>query len=224
MITSTVAPLWLPLRASRSFDSLCFLPSAKDNPAASRVISTKSAIRLPQVVVVFRTLSLEGRLVAYISWAPKTALRGQEGDKARCLAFFQCWKYQVWTKNESIVQGVPGLSTKVQPVCADKESSRGSRPWALSEVLMRMPGNKLSGPEMCQQVRHRSLDSRWRCSRAQRGRCASGNRGRRNTSPARPARSRPNWSHAPQRWPDRPRPHPPGSRERSIHSRRARFA
>src|SRR6266700_5125843 len=116
MITSTVAPLWLPLRASRSFDSLCFLPSAKDNPAASRVISTKSAIRLPQVVVVFRTLSLEGRLVAYISWAPKTALRGQEGDKARCLAFFQRWKYQVWTKNESIVQGGPRCSTKVQAV------------------------------------------------------------------------------------------------------------
>src|SRR5260370_38554331 len=35
--------------------------------------------------------------------------------------FFQCWKYQVWTKNESIVQGVPGLSTKVQAVLEEPE-------------------------------------------------------------------------------------------------------
>src|SRR2546429_6991926 len=35
MITSTVAPLWPPLTASSSLDSLCFLPSARDVPAAN---------------------------------------------------------------------------------------------------------------------------------------------------------------------------------------------
>src|SRR6266568_597245 len=75
MITSTVPPLLLPLRASRSLDSLC-LPSARDNPAASRVISAKSASRAPQVVVL-RTLPVEGRLMADISWAPKLPRRAK---------------------------------------------------------------------------------------------------------------------------------------------------
>src|SRR5712691_4555376 len=98
MITSTVAPLWPPLRASRSFDSLCFLPSARDSPAASRVISAKSASRAPQVVVVFRTLSCDGRIVsavAAISWAPKTALKGQVGDGPDVLCNCQRCEYQI---------------------------------------------------------------------------------------------------------------------------------
>src|SRR6266704_2916091 len=102
MITSTVAPLWPPLRASRSFDSLCFLPSARDSPAASRVISAKSASRAPQVVVVFRTLSCDGRLVsgaADISWAPKLPRRAKllncpEEDVAR-IPWVQCCEYQI---------------------------------------------------------------------------------------------------------------------------------
>ena len=71
MMTSTVAPLWPPLNAARSFDNLCAL-SARDNPAASKAIRVKSASRAPQVVV-FRTLSLEGRFVSGLegmSWAP----------------------------------------------------------------------------------------------------------------------------------------------------------
>src|SRR6266700_1421571 len=54
MITSTVAPLWPPLRTSRSLDSLCFLPSAKDSPATSRVTRASKASRAPQVVVFNR--------------------------------------------------------------------------------------------------------------------------------------------------------------------------
>src|SRR5258708_30161978 len=76
MMTSTVAPLLAlaPLRASRSFDTLC-LPSAKDNPAASRVISVKRANRLPQVVVP-RMASLDncfvpGVLDERMSWTPE---------------------------------------------------------------------------------------------------------------------------------------------------------
>src|SRR6266568_4049594 len=73
MITSTVPPLGPPLRASRSFDSLGLLPSARHSAAASSMIGTTSATRAPQVVV-FRTLSLEDRdvsNVADISWPPK---------------------------------------------------------------------------------------------------------------------------------------------------------
>src|SRR5712691_11062538 len=73
MITSTGPPLGPPLRASRSFDSLGLLPSARHSAAASSMIGTSSATRAPQVVV-FRTLSLEDRdasNVADISWPPK---------------------------------------------------------------------------------------------------------------------------------------------------------
>src|SRR5882724_12851515 len=65
MITSTVAPSWPPLRASRSLDSLCFLPSANDKPAASKVIRVKSAIRAPHVVV-FRSWSFEQCFVSSV--------------------------------------------------------------------------------------------------------------------------------------------------------------
>src|SRR6266568_3449376 len=73
MITSTVPPLGPPLTASRSFDSLDLLPSARHSPATSSVIRTNSANRAPQVVV-FRTPSLADRdvsNVADISWPPK---------------------------------------------------------------------------------------------------------------------------------------------------------
>src|SRR6266513_1291155 len=93
MITSTVGPLLLPLRASRSLDTLCFLPSAKDNAAAKSATSPKSASRAPQVVVIFRTLSCDGRLVSGvvdISRAPKLhcggkSLKCREKNAARCL-------------------------------------------------------------------------------------------------------------------------------------------
>src|SRR5947209_12661531 len=87
MITSTVPPLGPPLRASRSFDSLDLLPSARHSPATTSMIRTNSASRAPQVVV-FRTLSLEDRdvsNVADISWPPKItckALGDREGPVA----------------------------------------------------------------------------------------------------------------------------------------------
>src|SRR5437773_275671 len=100
MITSTIGPLLLPLRASRSLDSLCFLPSAKDNAAAKSATSPKSASRAPQVVVIFRTLSCDGRLVSGvvdISRAP-SALKGRElqvSNAARCFVVLSANEFQV---------------------------------------------------------------------------------------------------------------------------------
>src|SRR6266852_3349732 len=87
MITSTVAPL-LPLRASRSLDNLCLLPSARHSPATNMVTSAKSASRAPQVVV-FRVLPLEDCLVSGvtdISRASYTDWKGQGGEGVRILA------------------------------------------------------------------------------------------------------------------------------------------
>src|SRR6266481_6292102 len=95
MITSTVAPLLPPLRASRSLDSFCFLPSARHSPATNMVISAKSASRAPQVVV-FRMLPLEDCLipgVANISWASYTDLKGQDGDRADAKTYCQSREY-----------------------------------------------------------------------------------------------------------------------------------
>src|SRR5438309_9382197 len=84
MITSTVAPLWPPLTASSSLDSLCFLPSARDLPAANNTIRANSASRAPQVVV-FSMVSLHGRFVPgakAMNWAPGLNRRTNVEKKA----------------------------------------------------------------------------------------------------------------------------------------------
>src|SRR5438477_12963667 len=116
MITSTVGPLLLPFRASRSLDSLCFLPSAKDNAAAKSATSAKRARRAPHVVVIFRTLSCDGRLVSgvlHISRAPKL-LRRAESFKCRTrpgASLISVLGVSGLTARQSIVQVGPGRST-----------------------------------------------------------------------------------------------------------------
>src|SRR6266566_2147270 len=127
MMTSTVAPLKPLFSSSRSFDSLC-LPSAKDNAAASSVIRAKKANRAPQVVVVCRMLSCNGRFVssvADISWAPKLPRGPRTGsvERARPDALvLSMLGVSGLAAGQSIVQVGHRCSTKVQPVLGDRDN------------------------------------------------------------------------------------------------------
>src|SRR6266404_6542108 len=51
-MTSTVRPLETPFRALRSLDNLCFFPSAREAPAASRQITIVTSTRAPHVAAL----------------------------------------------------------------------------------------------------------------------------------------------------------------------------